>query len=249
MKCKNCGGNFPSRELRCPYCGAENTRGRLWKQQRDRADRDLETARREDLPTAKKLALHKVLNRILLAELILIALFALGLFATFFLTDAGLFNGTLFGREKIDAELQALYDAGDFDRLYQRLEETDSFDQEHYTLCQMALIYRDYEAFCITRTCWFQETEEKDISEYTAAWLVDHMHDLFYCDIPAYPELTDQNAAILAEYQQDAALFARHILRLTEEEMALLQKQDWMYSEEEDALAAAILERGLCHEP
>lgn len=36
MKCKNCGANYKTRELKCPYCNTENFIGKIWQAERSR---------------------------------------------------------------------------------------------------------------------------------------------------------------------------------------------------------------------
>ena len=40
MTCKNCGGNYRTRELICPYCRTENVLGHLWLAKRKEAEEE-----------------------------------------------------------------------------------------------------------------------------------------------------------------------------------------------------------------
>ena len=38
MKCKNCGAQYKTRELKCPYCNTENIIGKIWQSERSQAE-------------------------------------------------------------------------------------------------------------------------------------------------------------------------------------------------------------------
>ena len=38
MKCKNCGAQYKTRELKCPYCNTENLIGKIWQTERSQAE-------------------------------------------------------------------------------------------------------------------------------------------------------------------------------------------------------------------
>lgn len=244
MKCPNCGANISSRAVYCPYCDALNPKAKLREQQRERAQFELRTAEEETAPVLRRLTANKVLNRILIAEAILVALYFVGTLLVFMFGDALVGLRWSFSRGGLDAEFASLYEQQRFGELYLRLDETDSFGEDYYEYSQMALIHYDYQNFTQERMAYRTENAEGEIDEYTADFLARAMHDILQPYIPAYPELTDRNAEVLAEYQAEVLAFARHTLGLTDAEIELM-RQDYMYTEDEDAVAAAIRERRL----
>lgn len=237
MKCVSCGASISSRERFCPYCGAENLRAKTRAAERERAERRYDAAYDAAAPALRRRTANKVLNRVLIVEAVLFALFLASIFAVFFLGDAlpGLGHGG------IGAELEALYREERFGELYALLDETDSFGEDYYEYSQMALLHYDYESFTVSRMEFFAERHGEP-DEYTVSSLIGYMHDVLSPYIPAYPDFTERNAAILAEYQTEVHAFAAGTLGLTESEIAVL-RQDYMTVDEEDALVAAVTER------
>ena len=83
MKCKACGAHYRSRELRCPYCGAENPKGKQWKAQRDSAEQQYRELEQTEGSSLRLQAANRVLNRALLFEGIALGVFLLGVFYGF----------------------------------------------------------------------------------------------------------------------------------------------------------------------
>ncbi len=243
MKCKNCGANYRSRELFCPYCKTPNPRGKLWKQQRQAAQQDYQWAAGEVVPVLRWRAANRILNRVLLIELGLLVLCVIGVIAAFALGNTALQAGILQGNGEINEELAALYEEERFGELYARLSETELFGEDYYEYSQMALLYSDYESFCESRLRFFYEIEQQEApDEYTVSRLVGDIHDVIAADIPAYPELTERNAAFAAQYRNEVLMFAQVLLGLNESEMETLG-QEYLTMAEEEALTEAIWER------
>lgn len=245
MKCKNCYGNYSSRELCCPYCGTDNPRGRLWKRRRDQADFDLKTAEEASKPIMRRYMANRALNRILLVEGALVLLFIISVVAVFFFSEKGLALSSRINQGSIISDLETMYAEERFSEMYYYLQEKDLFSNDtYYEYCQMALLHTDYTKFCTSRLRFFRESESGTLSEYTPERLVMDMHSVFNGYIPAYRDLTDRNRAIWERYCRDTEVFATAVLGFTEDEMALL-RQDYLLMEEETVLTDAIWE-GRC---
>ena len=242
MKCKNCGANYRAKEEKCPYCGTANPRGLRWKQEKQAAEAEYARVSSEEAPLLRLRAANRVLNRVLIAEAALFALAFLGVIAAFFLTDAAHKAGNRLNETKIEAEIETLYASEQFGVLYEMMDKKDLFGQEHYEASQMVLLYSQYERFEEARLNLFRAAEENDVDENEITWLIGRMNDVLNADIPAYPELTEQNRAHVEEYRADVLAFAEAMLGMTEQERAVLQ-QDYIPMDEENTLAAAVLER------
>lgn len=241
MKCKSCGGNYAARELSCPYCGNQNPIGWLWKQQRDRAERDYENAA-EQLPQLRRKMANKVLNRVLIIEIAICVLLFAGVALVFYIGDATHQATVALNKGKLQTELSDLYEQERFGEMYTLLMDNNLGGEDYYEYMQMGLLNFDYQQFQQDRMAFFDEMENEGPDTYTISDLLDSMHDVLYPYIPAYPEVTASNAVYLQEQQADVTAFGKAVLGMTDEELAVLA-QEYMTIDEEESLTAAILER------
>lgn len=245
MKCKNCCGNYSSRELQCPYCGTDNPHGRLWNRRRDRAEFDLQTAEESAKPVIRRYLANRALNRVLLIEAAVAVMFILFVIAVAFFSDNGTALSNHLNQGSHISKLETMYEEERFSEMYCYLQDNNMFDDDlYYEYCQMALLHQDYLYFCNSRLQFFRQTDDGELDAYLPETLVRDLHDVFSSDIPAYPDLTDRNRAVWEEYCRDAEVFATAVLGFTGEELALL-KQDYLLTDESAILAEAILE-GRC---
>ena len=72
MKCKNCGGQYKTKELMCPYCHTENLLGKIWMVQRSEAEEAYEREKRELGKTMlSPYMINRYLNRALVVSILL----------------------------------------------------------------------------------------------------------------------------------------------------------------------------------
>lgn len=234
MNCPNCGASYDSKERCCPYCRTPN----------ESLQNSAETAGNlnginiEIAPRAKGLAANKIMNIILIAEAFILAFIIVGAVMCF------LADGTGFGqdREKLEAEFSTLYEERRFGELYSALEESDLFGDEYYEYAQMALLYYDYEQFMTDRMEFFEETREGWLDKYTVSAVIRDINEVLSPYIPAYSGMDGKNAEIWEGYAKDAETFARVVLGFDDNDMEII-KQDYITSEEEDALKKTVIER------
>ncbi len=244
MKCRNCGAHFRARELDCPYCGTPNPKGAMWQRERQAAEAEYDRVSGVVAPALRRQAANRFLNRLLLIEAGIFALFFVILAAVFFMGGVAGKMHYFFHREEVEAELAALYREERFGALYARLSELDLVGEAFYEYSQISLLYYDYEDFTGARMEFIalrdggEEVEEDDVE-----WLLNRMHDLLSPHIPAYPEFTERNNEYLKRWQADVEQFATAVLGMGEEETAVL-RQDYITMEETDALVQAVLQRG-----
>ena len=239
MKCKGCGASFPSRELACPYCGRENHRGLAWLAHRKAAEEEYQRVLEAAGVSLKRIAFNRILNRALIGLGLLFVLTILLVFVYFFAAEGISSLSVALQKGKIEKQMETLYQEERFGELYALLDKADLFSEDYYAYSQIALLYQDYEDFTQCRLAFYLDDPLK---AYTLEYLLSKANNLFYPLIPAYPDLTEENAQHLALWQDEADRFCRGVLGLTEDEMTLLY-EDYLYSTDEAALAAAILER------
>ena len=242
MKCKKCGAHYRTRKLRCPYCGTANPKGEQWHSQRESAEKELqqlESTRGKDL---RLQAANKALNRVLLFEGIAIAVFLLGVFLWFMLADAALRLRTRFNKAELEQQMQQLYSEQRLTELNDLMDEYGLFGEDYYEYSQAALLGYDYDRFVQARMELFACVQAGEQPDESLTWrLVNSMNDILVPYIPAYPRLTEQNAALQAEFAADVLSCAQGWLAIDKEAVALLHA-DWLTTEQEAALQQKILE-------
>lgn len=243
MRCKNCGANYRSKELFCPYCKTPNPRGLMWQRERHKAEQEYTHVKDEVLPQLRLEAANRILNRLLAIEAALAVLFFISACIVFALSGAVSKADAVFHRDEIEEEFLTLYEQERFGELYARLDDTDLFGEEYYEYSQMSLLYYDYEDFCEARMHFFTEKDAgSGPDEYEINRLIREMNTVLKADIPTYPELTKKNRAYHAQYCADVLAFAQTLLGMDDSELTVLA-QDYITVREEEALTAAILAR------
>lgn len=244
MKCPNCGANFSSKELVCPYCGAENQTGRRWAAERRAAEQDY----REGVRQAKRKMPLYILNRAMswvlgvLAALVL--LYVVGMFLFFFSGEAVNTVQNETQRTQIEQEMQRLYEGEEFGQLYQYMEKRDLVGPEYYEYTQMVLLHSSYEEFELHRLSFLAlSEEEKQQDDYHLYYAIEGAHELLYPDIPAYPDITERNGKVLQKYADEARAYLIGTLGFSEEEIEALAETEYLSMDEADALVEKAKER------
>ena len=242
MKCKACGANYRSRELCCPYCGADNPRGKLWKTQRDSAEQQYRELEQTEGTSLRLQAANRVLNRALLFEGIALGVFLLGVFLWFMLGEAVFRVRRSIKADELSHQMQQLYAQQELGELYRLMDEYDLFGEENYEYAQAVLLHEEYTQFDLVRCEFFavlQKGEQPD--EYLTWKLVNSMNEILVPYIPAYPRMTENNARMQQQYAADVLEFAQGWLGFGREETALLYG-DWLTTEQEEQLQKSIAE-------
>lgn len=233
MNCKNCGANYQSKELNCPYCGSANAKGESWFARRQAAREEHESNLRKYGATVKMITYDRIINRIIIGVIAFLVCYFVGLI--------GFFSVSI-GAAKTSSEIKMdqLYEEERFGEMHALMREKDLFGKNNYECSQMALIYSDYEKFLIRRLFFFDEMDA-EISENSASALINHMHRVMSWHAATYPDLTKKNREQLEEYKLEVADFAENMFGFTEKEMGILAK-DYLLTDEQDALETLLIE-------
>ncbi len=224
MKCKNCGANYSSAELRCPYCGTRNEKGLRWKLHREQAQTEYartEAAVKEKLPL---MVANRVAN-VLLAVCAAVLAGSLLLGLVYFGVVDPLHRWA--SRSSWETEMQTLFEAGELGRLNAFMDEHGLSGTEYYAYTQAAILNFDYENMMEARASLMQayeQGEEQDAWDmyYYISRILNSASSILSLDIPAYPELAPENEALYGDYCREAEALCRGLLGLTEEEVAAL---------------------------
>lgn len=242
MKCKNCGAHYSSAELRCPYCGTRNEKGFRWKRHREKAQTEYartEAAVKEKLPLM-------VANRVANVLLVVCAVVLVGsLLASLIYFGAVVPIYRRVNKSNWEAQMQAFYEAGELGQLSEFMNERELSGTEYYAYTQATLLNFDYENMMKARAVLMQgyeQGQEQDAWElyYCASGILNAASSILSLDMPAYPELAPENAALYAEYCREAEALCRGLLGLTQEEVAALAGRGYCLTDEGTGTVEAI---------
>ena len=241
MKCKNCGANFPLKELNCPYCGATNIKGWVQKRDKERAEAEYESASKVTAVILRKRMANCLLNRTFAAEVIVGILLAVGIVVTFYLQDVFINMKHKYKADELQVRMEELYSQESFSELYDFIQKNHFYNDENRKYTQAARLYFEYNDFEQARMNYYSKKDE--LKEYEAESLVWNIHKVLDLNNAGYEKLTEENRAICDRYTRDAEVFATVVLGFDENQMQLL-KQDHLKYEEQKQLAEDLLQRG-----
>ena len=237
MKCKSCGGAYLTKELKCPYCGRENSLGKRWKLQRAKAEKEYEKARVE---TGRKISLYsvdKILNRVCLVLVICIIL-SVG-FVFVYDKIIAIRNDVM--KDKYEIIMQEYFESGDYKALDDFMDEKQIELTEYYTYTQATLLYNSYESY-ITYKCRFMEMspEEKQKDDYCIQHALKKSVDVYLVECGIYSELATENQAQYDVYAEEIMSFWIGSLGLTKAEIEEMTDDSYLTEEEENRLTQKI---------
>ena len=248
MQCKNCGAHYRLAELSCPYCGTENTFGKLWIKNRTEAELSYE---RERIAAGKRWSpyiYNRVISRVIVVLIILYF---------FFFLSAGIFVGSrsVWKRIKepsvlsdLKSELAVLYDEkryGELDSLlnenWNRLDRNDHDIQKYE---QAAQIYSSYQRYLHLKMSFFCMSEEERVQDdYYLDYMHYYAHRTYTFDLSDYIEIEEENRDLLDEYQDEIHACLIGLFHLTEEEFTEIMSVDYLNSNERDSFTMKVRER------
>lgn len=238
MRCKNCGADYPMRELRCPYCGQANPKGLFQKMQREQAETDYQRANTTVGQMRRRMA-NRIMNRILIAEVALLILIVGGAFiysfAAYFIQEAKINANS----DSIQAHMEELYTQGRFNELDYYMERNHlplSAYPEYFDATMIQFYYNQFNEERINYL-----TKREELPPYTARSLVSNMNYLLSHCISDYPDLTERNQKLADAACREVEVFASVILGFDDSQIELL-KQSMLTSETADQLADLIMQ-------
>lgn len=248
MKCKNCNGQYKTRELKCPYCGTENLIGRLWLIERNDIEKQYEDAKEEIKRKTIPYVMDRVINRILIVFLFLFVFVNISIILVIASYSAIVSLDLKINEKKYINQMEAYLDDENYTDLYVYMEEKNLFKEEYYVYAQAALLHNKYQKFLISKQEVLQMLEEQDLEkkddyEYEIDSILRDANNLFLLKVGIYTDKVSENKELYEICEQDAIAFLIGTLGLTEEEVELVMDEDFSLSESKDDLVEAIIER------
>lgn len=247
MKCKNCGANYKTRELECPYCHTENIIGRIWKVKRSEAELDYERARREMGKKSSPYVLDRVLTRAIVIIIAMTILFFIGAVLTFFLAEKAGDAWEQANNAKILEQVKTYYANGQYEEIDEMRRTYDMEGAEYFPYMQAASLNYKYNSYMENKYEYIEMTEEeKRDDDYAIEYFLRHSRDVVTINMVKYSELDEMNQKLYDEYVLEIQSAWISILKLTEEEISYLSdKEKILYSDDYDSLITKIKERSV----
>lgn len=218
MNCKNCGAPMHEGVLTCPYCGFENEAAATAAHERELRGIYARIARLLHLPAERA---KKVTNGIIVGAGALVAVFIVALIASFIYQRVAP-GVELKHQQETVAEMEELYQNGDYDALSELVEKTDNVYRAVYDKYTTVHFLYQY-LLSLERSA--PENAEFVAGFPDGADLLDYDLDNAFC-ILAECDSLEQNGfvygeqAAVAEFRSRVTAILTDTLLLTEDELA-----------------------------
>ena len=237
MECKNCGGSYRLRELRCPYCGAENFAGRMLLMKRTETIRQIEEEKKAARKAYIPYVLSKLVNRLILLFVVGIVVVVLLLlnFVPGVKRDR---NGKL-----LEPAAVKLYEAGDYMGLHEYMSQKDLYQQMPEYFAQAALLAYDYNEF-ITHRMNYLSSDPADWDTRYVALVRSNAMDIYVHRVGVYSGEFPENKEQYETYRRYILAFWKGTMLCTDEEVAwLCDEESWWHSAQLNELCEKLKER------
>lgn len=245
MKCKNCGANYKTRELKCPYCNTENLIGKIWQTERTQAELDYE---------AEKKKLGKILRSSYMEDRLLTRaiLILIGLYIASFLVVAlivvlsGPIEDLIFAmnKEEIEAQMEEYFNAGEYEKLDAYMEDNYVEPQDYYAYTQATLLTSYYNSYMNHRLSFELLSKEEQLEDnYHLIYALKESVTAYHCGSGMYRDVDAKNVQLLKNMQKEIRAYWISELLLTEEEIQELITVDYSWEVDEYEFAELIKDR------
>ena len=245
MKCKRCGAQYSTKELKCPYCGEPNSLGMNWKNTEENARNETESIRKRVRHSAPLYVINQIWNVVIVVAILLLVLFVL-------------ITAILYGIETLHdkyvqstasvVEADALMEADDIEELAKYIEEHALYQKEGYEkYTERVMIYEWYRRL-LEEMMYFQQNEDWNPGESPRSYRIksamyygQYMLEAYsrkYGRKLDYPE----NQRYLEKLQQNTVAFLEGRFGLTQEDIIELVNMQ-LYEEEQQKFIKMICER------
>lgn len=227
MRCYSCGGQYDSDAMTCPFCGQRNFIERVPGTEEEIKGEDLFVARKTRSFQMFVNIADRLVKKVLRIEKIIIGVMILGILVLLLAMPVIGAVVRFVKKDSYLAECTALHKQEQFAALAFRIRETGCFDKEGFEqYTEMALLYEEYMEFCGARMAYQEDIIDGELESWTIRDLAREMSDLF-SDLHLSRNRSEYRVPTHAandpyreQYRQDAIMFARVILKLTDEELA-----------------------------
>lgn len=244
MKCKNCGANYKTRELKCPYCNTENVVGKLWQTERTRAEIDYE---KEKGKVGKIIFSPYMYDRLISRAMYVLVILHIVSIAAVFLVALGSYGWQelifRLNKAEIEAQMDEYYTAGEYEKLDAYMEEYEAISGYKTYSTATAMNWR-YDEYLENRLNFQQlSEEEKSKDDYHLKYAIDYSAQVYNYECDIYGKY-DKNAELKADYQKEIMAYWVAELELTEDEITMLTSEEkYSYYDEARLIAQNVKDR------
>ncbi len=243
MKCKNCGADYRTVQMKCPYCGTETRLGRIWFTERSEAEKAYDEARLQRKQKYSPFILNRWLNRGILIVTSVIVLCFLIIFGAFFLAEAIPAARYKAHSEEIEAQLHQALDAGDYRTVREIMQEYDLYGSDHYIESQASFLQFDYQNYLAEKYATIEDIDQDGTTdELQISIALMYARRFQILSLGNYSLLSEKNEAYYNAGSEDIRAFLVGYLGMTEEEWEVFSDGS-TYSYSTDEMAATLLER------
>jgi hypothetical protein len=212
--------------MTCPFCGQRNFVDRIPGTEEESKVEDLFVARKtKSVPMFINIA-DRFVRKVLRVEKIIIFVLLLIMVFTLVVTPAFGAAVRFFKKSSVLSEVSKLYEQEQFTLLVDRMRSGGYMGKEGFEqYTEMVLLYENYLDFCSARMSYQEDIADGELENWTINDLTNSMREMF-SDlhlpnkmIPDYPG----NDAYREQYRNDVLVFAKAVLKLTDEELARLE--------------------------
>lgn len=227
MQCKNCGANYKTRELMCPYCSTENIIGKIWKAKRTEAELEYE---RERKALGKKYSVYvidRVLNRAIIISILLFILLIVGVFVVSFVQETYRGYRNEAKQDEIIDKLEEFYEAGRFGEMDDYLYEEGIEGDAYYPYLQITSINYRYESYLNCKYTFLDMTYEEQMEDdYYLEYAIKNSIDVYTMEFGVFSELDPRNEEVYASYKKEIESFWKCIVGFTDEDIAYITDEE-----------------------
>ncbi|MBR6697220.1 MAG: hypothetical protein IKL73_02985 [Lachnospiraceae bacterium] len=233
MKCKNCGANYKTRELKCPYCNTENLIGKIWMVERGAAELEYEKTRKELGKKLSTYTINRILNRTLLIFALACFLATVMVIGVIFVQAMSMGMKEVRDTRKTIKRFEKLYEEGRYSELTKEVMDSNIGDDEIYTYKQVALMTYDYDEYLNNKYIYYgMSTEEKLEDDFYLEYAIKHSVNVYKMDYNNYKELNAKNQAVYDMYSKEILSFWKYTLKFTDEDIEFMKKESYLSSDD-----------------
>lgn len=244
MKCVNCGADFQSADLKCPYCGAQNVIGEEWKKERSWHEKRYQQILAELKSNGFEYVANRILNKALVILGIIFVLLSFICVLPSVIEDLSLQVNKVIHKTAIEKEMKAYHETGQWDKLLKIVDEYDMYGAENYVYTQAAIMQNEYQNYLMKKMTFLDMSEEeKQRDSYYLNYAIRYSYKVYWVDCGIYSELDSQNIKKHELFSEEIVSFWKVTLGMTEEELQYFMENEHIKNKEFDDLVLKIKER------
>lgn len=244
MKCENCGADFQTADLMCPYCGSQNVIGYEWKKERNWYEKRYQKLLAELKAYGLPYVANRIMNRALVILGIVFAVLILVYTVPAIVSDVSLQMNKAIHKGSIEKQMKEYHESGQWDELLKVVDKYDVYSSETYVYTQAAIMQRHYQEYLMNKMAFLDMSEEeKQEDSYYLEYAIRNSREVYWVDCGIYSDLAKENEKQHKIFQEEIRSFWKVTLGLTEEEIQCFSEEEYISYEEMDEFILQIKER------